>query len=255
MDWNDYEFLNFYGGEHDIVSQSFEMTGKSLRWSRDAAIELQYYFHSNYSIDLGVEMIWGIIQGIRESPNSDRIYKNQAELEIKTIPILLTLSHRTDTYPRRYFSRIGIGYYQSSYIFKSRYVGVSQLAPNEQSFTGSAKLSAGTVGFRGIVGSEYFIAPHLSLTAEIEGRYAKISGYKGHMKWASGSGEPNKREATLINRDRYNEVGQIKEPSSLIIMPNDLDTSQALFRRRVKYREAVMDFSGFSLRIGMACHF
>jgi opacity protein-like surface antigen len=106
-------------------------------------------------------------------------------------------------------------------------------------------------GFYGGMGFEFKMTDHVALVMEFRGRYARIKNLKGTRVVRNGKSflipEEKSEEGILYIGERYMTDGWIDAyRPDLIISPSK--PSGAEFRN---IREAVLDFSGYSLRLGV----
>lgn len=104
-------------------------------------------------------------------------------------------------------------------------------------------ISAGRFGFHGGIGFEYRILDDLSIVLEFQGRYTRMKNLKG-TKIITDEGE---EEGILYIGDKkwFDEYCP-----DLIISPSKPSGDE--FRN---VREAILDFSGYSLRLGIKLNF
>jgi len=107
--------------------------------------------------------------------------------------------------------------------------------------------SANGLGFHGGIGLEFNISSNVAFVLEGLGRYAKIGGFEGERTYSEKGGYSLKEEGILY----YLELGDEKKTYPWVFVleerPSEEDYGNV--------REAKVDFSGFSLRIGIAIKF
>ena len=106
---------------------------------------------------------------------------------------------------------------------------------------------AGGIGFHGGVGLEYRLRKNVSLVVEGSGRYARVSGLKGEYNEQSSEGADATDKGKLYYYEwKYNE--KLYPWVELLDRdPSEINFSSPIYNAR----EAVIDFSGFSLRAGI----
>jgi hypothetical protein len=110
------------------------------------------------------------------------------------------------------------------------------------------KANAQGLGLLGGLGFKKNLSSNLSLLAEITGRHAKIRGFKGKEDSQDSSGQKATEKGTLyliqtqILEERTHSVLFIRETR-----PNEAGIIDA--------REAQINFSGMSLKVGFQIHF
>lgn len=107
------------------------------------------------------------------------------------------------------------------------------------------KASRNTIGFQGGMGIEYRISSNMILVIEACGRYVKMSKFKGEGKFSSTQGFDYKVEKGTL----YYYEAEIA-PYGWIPLLSVLDSEPSHSSYR-NIREAVVDFTGFSLRAGL----
>lgn len=94
--------------------------------------------------------------------------------------------------------------------------------------------SNGSVGFHGGIGFEYNISDHLAIVCECQARYVKISNIKGSTNGTKGT--------LFLYNDVYSRIIPTSEHLDLGIFERKPDPT---------FDKAVIDLSGFSLRVGI----
>jgi len=171
--------------------------------------------------------------------------------KIKTIPLKLGIHYTLPLSSRiNLFLNGGLGYYFSkASLYKchwsSNYGGYFVIHTKEENYD----ISSNGLGFHGGIGFEYDIANNLALVLEFQGRYARIKNLKGNRFYNLTFGvNPGVEEEGILyigERDLTIE-GYGENCPDLIISQSKLSGDE--FRNT---REAVLDFSGFSLRMGI----
>lgn len=104
-----------------------------------------------------------------------------------------------------------------------------------------------SVGFQGALGLEYRVAGNLILVAELQGRYIRMNGLKGRQEFVCEAGHFEESGTLYYLRTTYGgEVGP---------WITALEVSKELpefgFAPIKDAREAILNLSGFSLRVGL----
>jgi hypothetical protein len=183
-------------------------------------------------------------------------------------PVHFTFYITDNTRPAKPYIGFGVGYYSASYRSVTNYDMTSnfymdldkmtngnavRFADQDSSLAGRTKMTAGAVGLHAVIGTEYFLSTKLAFLAEIKGRYAKISGFTGSTTYSVNGGGSVTEKGELIAVTEYppgtieRHVVELDTRSE----PHQLDT----FTSQGIARSAAIDFSGVSLRLGMAYHF
>jgi hypothetical protein len=200
-DWNDYYgYLKTWegrlrGGEGAVFY------GEDFHYGRDGEIEVQYSFHPQYKVGIGIGRAWGGVEFGWEQDGSSSFQQYRSinqdfrdeSIDANITPILLTFYTNSPTYPNQPYLGLGVGYYFSSfehYQDRDYYTRLDSLNvdeyktifENDIEYIDDNKMSARGIGFHAVVGTEYFITPNISFVGELKGRYVKISGYSGTQK-------------------------------------------------------------------------
>jgi hypothetical protein len=211
------------------------------------SVHLGYVFGLEVSFPLSERLSWGV-----EAEHFQAKNKSQVEYPQKAISsILITNPNLLATpinlflsfYPVPYlYAKGGI----TSYFARCSYTYQFQTGDLTQRWEG--KTDAHGLGLSGSLGFLKRYSSTLSLFAEITGRLAKIDGFKGKEKFQDSSGNISSKEGKLylmetqILEDRTHSVLFIRETR-----PNEAGVIAA--------KEAQIDLSGISLKIGLRIHF
>jgi len=98
------------------------------------------------------------------------------------------------------------------------------------------------IGFQGGIGLEYMLSQRLSLVIDAKGRYARFSGWHGSSVLESDTETPFSEEGTL-----YYEVVPMLAGSPRLIMVQSAPPNGP----GGEPRQAVVDFSGINLQVGI----
>ena len=160
--------------------------------------------------------------------------------KIQAIPIRAFLSF----YPMHFvYIKSGIEYYFAKCTYFYRYEDVDYW----QEWRGEAKAQG--IGFLGALGFVKTITSHMSFLIEISGRYANIKGFKGTNNYKETPPEfTSSEEGTL-----YLYQGKISEQKSypLLFIREKAPTDPGV----LSPEEAIIDFSGISIRAGFKISF
>ena len=156
------------------------------------------------------------------------------------LPVRVAIS----LYPLEFlYIKIGAAYYFASCDYFARF----EHDKFRQEWTGEAKGSG--FGVLGGIGLDWRLATGFSFVAEMTGQYAPISGFEGTGTFQDSSlAAPVTEEGILYAYDAK-PYGQTKYPMLFIRnkMPAEAGVENA--------REAKIDFSGLSLRVGLKIRF
>ncbi|MGB2765122.1 MAG: hypothetical protein WBC20_11995, partial [Candidatus Aminicenantaceae bacterium] len=174
--------------------------------------------------------------------------------KIETIPIKLGIYYTIPLGSRiNIFLKSGLDYYFSKcFIYKYnliRSLDWTVLIPEFYEISNKYDMRGNGLGFNGGLGFEYKISNVLALVLEIQRRYAKIKNLKG--KWIYSNTftlEQGEDEGILyIGRKDMEDEGfsDIFYPD-LVVSPSKPSGAKIL-----NAKEATLDLSGFSLRVGI----
>ncbi|MFQ6083187.1 MAG: outer membrane beta-barrel protein [Candidatus Aminicenantia bacterium] len=172
------------------------------------------------------------------------------EPKVTAVPLKLRVYYTLPVTPKsKLFLNGGIGYYfaKCSQGEKRKWRSViTDRWWNENKYW---EVNSGNFGFHGGIGIEYNLTKNLALMIEGEGRYAKIKKLKGKGKWIW---EPKEVNGTLYYYTWFDwRIGEWGEwYDGLAVFESVEAGNRRLVWERV-LREAILDLSGFSLRVGI----
>jgi len=208
---------------------------RPLHLSYLASTEVFFPLDNNFSIGVGLDYYRGELESVVKFDRTDFADYYSAKPRVDATPISIYIA----SHPAPFiFLKIGIEYYFAKASYYYRY----QTEDFWQEWSGIAKAQG--IGFLGGVGYEYEIAPFAKLFVEAVGHYAKIDGFKG---------TDNYRESTSYN---YSESGPLFFYKSQV--GPDKTVPLLYIRERkpaeawvVNAKEAIIDFSGVTLKAGI----
>lgn len=176
-------------------------------------------------------------------------HKFFSESKVKTIPLKFGIYYTLPISSRiNLFINSGLGYYFSKASLDKTHVplplegyGIDNTRYHEYD------VSSNGFGFHGGIGFEYNISNHLALVLEVQGRYAKIKNLKGKRLYYSWWGPDKEEEGTLYIGERdLTDEGYGQNCPDLIF-----SQSRPSGDEFQNIREAILDFSGVSLRLAI----
>jgi hypothetical protein len=226
----------------DLTGGSISGEYKTLHWGWEFAGDLMFELSSQFAASLGIEYIW-INEG-RDSSNitviSDGITTmNTHDTKISAVPLTAGIHY---FFPVSSMAKVslnaGVGYYFAKYVNDYR-------LENDVGywFTRSPDTKGNGLGIQGGIGLEYSISENVAIVLEGFGRYAKISGFEGTESVANSTGWSDSREGTLY----YYEVDRGTGWYPVVQLWETAPSGENV--RAV--REAEVDFSGFTVKIGL----
>ena len=133
------------------------------------------------------------------------------------------------------------------------------IEPGTQSTAAAPERSGGPLHrlYHWVLGWKYFISRGMALAAELNGRYARISGYKGTEKRMQLYQQPERVPAELFFHEAVYETesGELRS-GQLSPHPEVIWYSDGSYKySNLKSRKATLDFSGVSLKLGVSYQF
>jgi hypothetical protein len=254
MDW----LVNNDWVKHYKVLPNGEEYGTKPNWGWDGGVEVNYHFHPTYSLAIGVNRYRTSLEYEdkytfrSENPYSFawKYITDAGTFRAQTVPVTLTLYGNSLSYPFQTFAGIGIGYYFSNISWDSNYLQTGSQGVDKD-LNKKADLSGGAFGFHWTLGWKYFFNPRFALTAEFNGRHARIGCYNGSLKKVIDNIEQTEEDGRLIYREFDDEqsFGMVRR-GELFVAPENWRND-----RDYRVRNGEMDFGGLSFKFGMACHF
>jgi hypothetical protein len=222
---------------------------KSINWGMNWEADAVYDLNPRLGIGIGI----GFIQVSKDKDQSRIISRWPGEIRtddrgntFRAIPIKLgvfyNLLHGSKI---NLFLNGGVGYYlatwKESEDYNSQSDGTSWLGQYETT------MHSGGFGFHGGLSLEYRLFRNVALVVEGFGRYARFSEFSGEYTEKKSNGVDVKDEGKLYYYEwSYNN----KDYPWIELL--DRDPSEINFSSPIKNaRKAVIDFSGFSFRVGI----
>lgn len=143
------------------------------------------------------------------------------------------------------FLNAGAGYYLANWKESEDYESESQGASYWKKY--ETKMHSGGIGFHGGLGLEYRLFKNLFFVVEAFGRYARISGFEGEYNEKSSEGVDVTDKGKLYYYEWKDNQKSYPWIELLDRDPSEINFSSPIYNAR----DAVIDFSGFSLRAGI----
>jgi len=218
--------------------------------------ELRWDITSKFAVSVGIGYISGKNKSYLEyegpfpfQTSSNPTQQYFLKPEAKTVPLKLGIYYTLSLSPGiNLFLNSGFGYYFSKCSLYKKHISSSwsifQIYYTKEE---QYDVRADSLGFNGGIGFEYDIANNLVIVLEIQGRYAKAKNLKGNKLFSVWDVSYMEEEGTLYIGERdMTDEGYGKYCPDLMISQS---TPSGDEYRNI--REAVLDFSGFSLRVGI----
>ena len=208
---------------------------RPLHLSYLASTEVYIPLDNNFSIGAGLDYYRGELESVVKF---DRIaFADYFSSNPRVDATVLNVSIASQPFP--FLSlRIGLEYYFAKAFYYYRY----QTEGFWQEWSGRAKAQG--LGFLAGVSYEYQIAPSIFLFIEAVGHYSKIEGFKGTDNYRESTSYTYSESGPLFFYK--SQIGQDKTVSNLFI--RERKPTEAWV---IDAKEAIIDFSGMSLKAGL----
>jgi hypothetical protein len=216
----------------------------AIDWGFDFEADVIIYLNERLGLSIG----FGYINGNSRKKTNEMIvwvYPRTYETKMSAIPIVIGVYYSFPISSKaRFFLNGGPGYYFAK--FSDNFYDES--SPTNW-YSRKQEASAGGIGFQGGFGFEYDISKNIALVFEGQGRYAKISGFEGERVWSNSNQDGGTREGVLYYYENYYSFRSDWYPIVQIHsgQPNWAEARNA--------KEAEIDFSGFTIRVGINVRF
>ena len=203
--------------------------------------EFSFRLSNHFTVGFGIDYFQGKKESLVEFKEGSSLQTLTTQPEFKAVPLRLFISY----YPVSYFYvKTGIEYYTATCIYLYKFHGHGE--PSWLEWKGEAK--AHGLGIMGGLGFEVKFFSVLNFILEATGRYAKIKGFEGTGEYRDSDELQTTDEGKLY----FYKVKVSEEnifPSLFILEKKPSDAGV------VAPREAIIDFSGISLRAGIKIYF
>ena len=263
---NHIESFDNYMSSHLSFYEGGKM-GKINNYGPDLEGELRLDISSKFAVGVGIGYISGKNESnfqtvgafpfdqlfIPEIGPSYALFEFVVESKVETIPIKLGIYYTIPLGSRiNIFLKSGLDYYFSKcFIYKyNEIISLDRavLIPEFYEISNKYDMRGNGLGFNGGLGFEYKISNVLAIVLEIQRRYAKIKNLKG--KWIYSNTftlEQGEDEGILyIGKKNMEDEGFSDNYPDLVVSPSKPSGAKIL-----NAKEATLDLSGFSLRVGI----
>ena len=234
---------DFLRDQTSLGDKTFEGEFKKIHFGLDLDGDVIVYLTPRFGISLGSGYIYGMKgKDINKIISGGQTFTK--EVKVSAIPVRLGVYYSLPLSSRtRFILNGGVGYYFAKW---------SEAYRNEWSggwFTTIQEAKASGIGFHGGVGFELNLVSHIALVLEGQGRYAKIGGFEGDSEFrAFIPGWESSTEGSLYYFEWY--------PWTYNWYPMvDISGKEPSGDRIRNVREAKVDFSGFTFRVGIKINF
>jgi hypothetical protein len=213
---------------------------RSVRLSYVFGGELSFSLFSDISVGLGADFLQGEKKSqvdFRMNDTTTQSFITQPKIQALPLRLFLTFSPFSS-----FYIKTGVEYYFAECVYLYR-LERGELWEEHQ---GEAK--AQDFGFLGGFGFEWEISPPLSFVIEALGRYARITGFEGKNTYRDSESSLSTEEGKLYF---YQGVAGIDATYPLLFIRKNEPAGSDI----AEVREAVVDFSGLSLKVGIRIRF
>jgi hypothetical protein len=211
----------------------------STHWGYTLGLEASFPFSENLSWGIGVDRFQAKNRSQVEYPQGNSPSILAIDPHLLATPVHLFLTY----YPLPFlYFKGGISTYFTRFSYTYRF----QQKDQTQQWEGKA--DAQGFGLLGSLGISTEYSSHLSLFAEIAGRYGKVKGFKGKGNFQDSAGQNSSQKGNLY----LIETQILEGRTHPIIFIRDTKPNEAGITAA---RKAELDLSGFSVKIGLRFHF
>ena len=216
---------------------------KKIHFGLDLEGDVIFYLTPRFGISLGSGYIYGMKgKDINKILSGGQTFTE--EVKVSAIPVRLGVYYSLPLSSRSgFFLNGGVGYYFAKW---------SEAYRNEWSggwFTTIQEAKASGIGFHGGVGFEFNLVSNISLVFEGQGRYAKIGGFEGDSEFRAFI--PDWESSTEGSLYYFEWQPWTNNWYPMV----DISKVEPSGDRIRKVREAKVDFSGFTFRVGIKINF
>jgi len=223
----------------DVLALQLQGKAKPAHLSYILGGELTLALSSHFSLGIGVDYFIGERESLVEFQEDPFLETLTIHPKMQAVPLRLAISF----YPvPNFYAKIGVEYYfaKCAYYYRFERVG------SWEEWRGEAK--AQDFGIMSGLGLEYKLTPSFNFIIEATIRFARVSGFKGSDRSQDSTGTDHIEEGTLYFY-RVATAGEDSYP--LLFIRESPPTEAGVFDPR----EAVINFSGISLKTGFKIKF
>jgi hypothetical protein len=201
--------------------------------------ELSIALTSRLYLGIDIESFQSQKESLVDFSQAIRSYELKTRPKLSAVPAGFTLSY---TFFPDFYIKCGFSYYfaKCSYFY--------QVQEEEKRQEWHGKASAQGLGLKGGLGFTKNIAQNLSFLVELAGNYAKIDGFQGKDTYKNPSGQILTEKGKL-----YLIQSEVSEEHSYPLL--FIRESKPHEAGVIDAKEAKIDFSGISLKIGLRIRF
>lgn len=228
-----------------------EIEGETQAINSGMSFEADVIYSLNSRLGIGIGA--GTIQVSKDKDQGRMVIRWTGEVrtvsrgnKFSAIPIKLGIFYNLlQGHKMNLYLNAGAGYYLAKWQELEDYEAESQGTSYWKKY--ETNVHSGGIGFHGGVGLEYRLLRNVSLVLEGSGRYARISGFKGEYNEKSSEGADATDKGKLYYYEWIDNQKSYPWIELLDRDPSEINFSSPVYNAR----EAVIDFSGFSLQAGI----
>lgn len=201
--------------------------------------ELSFSISSHVRVGLGVDYF------LSEEESRVEFEKDPSNITFTTRPKIQAIPLRffISFYPiRSFYAKIGVEYYFAKCAYLYRFIE----GENWQEWQGEGE--GRDFGFLGAVGFDLALSSNFSFIIEVIGRYAEIKSFEGKDQYEESSGLASTEEGMLYTYQTKTPGG---ESYPLLFIREKIPSEAGVFDPQ----EAIIDFTGLSLKAGFKIKF
>jgi hypothetical protein len=230
-------------GLGDYYGETLGITGehkiKPVHFSYLVSSDIFLPLFDKFTVGFGFDYFRGELESAVKFDRTDFTDYYSARPRVEALPFRVYAAYHPNAF---IFLKIGIEYYFTQIQYYYRY----QTQDFWQQWSGSARGHG--FGFLGGMGYEYEIAPFAKLFVEVVGRYSKIKGFKGTDNYRESTDHTHSETGKL-----YFYQGQVGEEKTVpLLYIRERKPAEAWV---LDTKEAIIDFSGVTLRAGIGFRF
>jgi hypothetical protein len=235
LGWNESRRMDVEAAGGTVHSETQE-----LHWGWEISGDVIFNLNTRFAFSIGTGYINGQFADSADTTVGSVTASNIHDFKVRAIPVRAGAYYFLPVSPKARLSLgTGLGYYFAKFHrFYRRESGSGYWIDTDMTGKG------GGIGFDGGVGLEYNLTKKITLVIEGYGRYAKISGFKGTQYRIDSNNWSDSLDGYYyaLEQERL-PYGWFTEVTIATTTPTGSDKKNV--------RDAEVDFSGFSIRVGL----
>jgi hypothetical protein len=201
--------------------------------------ELSFPISPHVMVGLGVDYFLSEKESRVEFEKGSSINTFTTRPKIQAVPLRFFISFHPI---RSFYAKIGVEYYFAKCAYLYRFI------EGENWWEWSGEAEGQDFGFLGGLGFDFALSSHFSFIVEAVGRYAEIKSFEGKDQYTESSGLASTEEGTLYSYQTKTPGG---ESFPLLFIREKIPSEAGVFDPK----EAIIDFTGLSLKAGFKIKF